>query len=684
MCRGAIMDKSAHRSGLTVFDEHANVDKVVMTGRDLCDDVLATLHKLKAAVAQTSRKVGRRWKQHRPKNGVELLELVPGGAQDDLDDPDLAHAMVASITLRCHVNEVLNVLVHRDSDVMNSTAQSLGWSKTAEGTRLFHQRRSLRRSLNSESGSESHPHPALVSVETMTIRPKSAMKKQSKQRLGFSTCTIRSPDGDRAYHLMKTLPKFIHNQVVKGSENTALQGKLDHIAIGWDIQSLNVGAYGGMNQMTRIIVYAYISTVPPSEYGRLHPASFDSSALAHHRRAHSNPEAEHVVEVLAKSLRAFEAVIQRRRLGFQTFVAKPSNYEAFSRPNCSICRRKFSIFRRDHFCRLCGHVVCGECSDVIDVEVPIGSAQKKRCCGMCLRRVDACQFDDVDLVPALGPVVVEARDLGASTASYNSESTLSASLKPKNQSIKPKSRARCETLSTEANSTALLDLSEVSRPLTQSRTRGMIQSLDDHIESHWEDVKETYLPDSCRVFTSVRDHVLEFDSNKTSHPDIPLAPRMNMEKESRRHRKLRSIGILSPDYDRSALNMLAQVAANHLKCSMGVVSVIDEEHFYAVGSYQIPPSSAKLARDESFCSHIFYTEQPMVIKNPQRDMRFAQMPVVRDGRIKFYAGFPVRARDGSVLASLCVMDDQPRDHITTKEYATMELLSALATSLIEE
>eukprot|EP00644_Phytophthora_capsici_P002691 jgi/Phyca11/533240/estExt2_fgenesh1_pg.C_PHYCAscaffold_110144 len=155
------------------------------------------------------------------------------------------------------------------------------------------------------------------------------------------------------------------------------------------------------------------------------------------------------------------------------------------------------------------------------------------------------------------------------------------------------------------------------------------------------------------------------------------------DKENRRLQYINDSGVLDPTYDRAALNLLAQVAAKQLNCPVGYVSMVGEETFHAVGTFpQRPPEMNVAPRVENMCAHTVYADKPLVVKNPQRDMRFAQMPIIKDAGVKFYAGFPIRAPDGAIVASLCTSDFKPHDHISTKEYATMETLAKLAGELV--
>ncbi len=65
--------------------------------------------------------------------------------------------------------------------------------------------------------------------------------------------------------------------------------------------------------------------------------------------------------------------------------------------------------------------------------------------------------------------------------------------------------------------------------------------------------------------------------------------------------------------------------------------------------------------DESFCAHTIQTNAPLIIADAWKNASFPQHPAVR-----FYAGFPVEAPDGTRIGALCVFDSRPLapdDHI---------------------
>ena len=165
-------------------------------------------------------------------------------------------------------------------------------------------------------------------------------------------------------------------------------------------------------------------------------------------------------------------------------------------------------------------------------------------------------------------------------------------------------------------------------------------------------------------------------------PSHPLPPKPLPAQERRRLHYVIGSGALSPAYDRSALNMLAQVAANHLNCPIGYVTMIDQSTQYVVGLYPRKAIGTSLPREESMCSYTVYHERPLVVKNALNDIRFSHMGFVSQTGLRFYAGFPIRAPDSAVVATICAADYKPHKYISAKQYVAMEALADLAGTLL--
>ncbi|KAE8903364.1 hypothetical protein PF005_g17237 [Phytophthora fragariae] len=696
-----------------------------MSDQEICDDIVATVPKLSTAVARDT--YGRRWKQGHRRHGVDLFELAAASGGDAADeDRDITYAVVAKAELRCHLNEVLNVLVTDESNVYESTMKALAGKKFKRGDVLFSQRRLLSPELRRQSmvasqfdmeeGATQSPEQAVIGVNVATLRPRMPVDLNKKtQKLCFSTFTQQYPGQDRAVHVMKTLPKELHDQLIPRTDRTALRGQVDHLCVGFHIQSTHSDQdfAGSSSHVTRIFAHGYASPTPPTQFGESTKSSDDRmhlttpTELARRRESIMNPEAKHVLNVLTKSLRQFERVVRRRRFGFQTFVYFPTGYDDPSvEKSCSICSKRFRFFRRDFFCHLCGHMVCGECSQLYEGEARVGDLRRNRCCLQCVHRVDSCVFDDEDLLQALGPAVVavddalwcnddkyhlEATNADADTASVTSDSS---SVEEQQYSDDPSQNSHALNLLGQlVNPVAANHEYQFVGPKPHSKNKrhrnaGKAQKVTQDVESYLSQglrvMKDRYSDLGQCVVADLeeRDYVFEFDAKKTKAQDHPMPPMPAPKKEARRLEAIEQMGMLQPEYDHAALDLVAQVAAKRLNCPIGFVSVVDKDSFHAVGTYNLPEEAFTLPRTNNVCIHAVYAEKPLILKNPMRDMRFSQMPCVKDLGVKFYAGFPVHGPNGEVVASLCAADAVPHHNISTKDYATMEALAKLASELV--
>ncbi|GMF21280.1 unnamed protein product [Phytophthora fragariaefolia] len=713
-------------SGLIARSTCGSQHICMFSDKEISDDILATMPKLHAAVRNNA--TGERWKHRSGKGGVRLAELKLNSSPAGPDfDPDILHATAAKTELKCHLNEALSVLLHQDSEGYDSTMKTLCGKQFKKGEVLFEQQiimdaKSQRndRALLATGSDDEALSQGLITVTSAAMMSCSGLKQrlQSRhnraQRLIFSTFTYQFPSKKRAVHLMKTVPKDIHGQVSPIADNSPLRGKIDHIGVGFELHF--TPATGGTNhQRTTVFAHAYASdraplsvAEDPSDCPEVE-TKIDAIDLARRRVTVLNPEAQNTMRILTDSLSHFERVIRRRRFGFQSFIYFPNDYaDALLEKRCLICNKNFHFFRRDFYCQLCGHMVCGDCSELHEVEAQVGRIRKNRCCRLCVVRVDACKFDNEDLLAALGPIIVET----PSDAWSPSEGSILSS--PRGEDVDstddnnfmgqlcsedPGARSQAlqqlrklvtestgtsTSLSTPAQITNSKDRKarqKESKTTAKTQAERVLASIENHINEELSKPRPKSV-EACDVSDRTRDYKYRFDPTKVSHEDIPLAPMPEAEKEMRRIKFAKTSGALQPEYDRSALNLIAEVAAKRLGCSIGVVSMIDDQQFHAIGNYNLPAEAHHLPMNEVLCMHTVYAEKPLVVKNPQRDMRFSKMPCVDGHGVKFYAEFPLRSPNGDVFGNLCALDGVAHNNISTKDYSTMETLVKLASDLL--
>lgn len=147
--------------------------------------------------------------------------------------------------------------------------------------------------------------------------------------------------------------------------------------------------------------------------------------------------------------------------------------------------------------------------------------------------------------------------------------------------------------------------------------------------------------------------------------DAPYTPAPLPGNEAERLQALRDSGVLAPAL-RGRLDAIAKRAADTFDCAMAQVSLVDEQWQLTHGDASAagrPDDGAPeqgTPRALSLCGHVVADGEPLVVPDVARDPRFAANPVLKERGIRFYAGAPLRTREGQVLGTLCLLDTQPR------------------------
>jgi two-component sensor histidine kinase len=145
--------------------------------------------------------------------------------------------------------------------------------------------------------------------------------------------------------------------------------------------------------------------------------------------------------------------------------------------------------------------------------------------------------------------------------------------------------------------------------------------------------------------------------------------------EDRRLRTLREYRILDtaaePGFDR-----ITKLVADLFDAPITLVSLIDDCRQWFKSSFGL--DVPETPRDISFCQFVVSDDKPMVVTDASLDPRFKTNPLVTGAPdIRFYAGVPLRAYNGAVLGSLCVIDRRPRAMLTPQELERLEDFAAI-------
>ena len=153
-----------------------------------------------------------------------------------------------------------------------------------------------------------------------------------------------------------------------------------------------------------------------------------------------------------------------------------------------------------------------------------------------------------------------------------------------------------------------------------------------------------------------------------------MQPAPDLANELDRLKALRSLEILdSPAEER--FDRITRLASAIFDVPISLVSFVDADRQWFKSRYGL--QTTETPRDVSFCSHAIVDEHPLVVRDSLRDDRFAGNPLVTGTpNIRFYAGQPLKAINGSLVGTLCVIDQRPRE-CTERQLASLRDLACI-------
>ena len=152
------------------------------------------------------------------------------------------------------------------------------------------------------------------------------------------------------------------------------------------------------------------------------------------------------------------------------------------------------------------------------------------------------------------------------------------------------------------------------------------------------------------------------------------------KREERRLAALHSYDILDtppePQFDR-----IARIAAELLQMPISLITLIDSSRQWFKAKHGL--DTIESPRSAAFCNHAIEGHDVMVVENALNDQRFADNPFVTAApNIRFYAGAPLRNKQGYNLGTLCVIDQKPRN-LSEQQQHILEDLAAIVVDELE-
>ncbi|MCE0498370.1 MAG: response regulator [Methylacidiphilales bacterium] len=136
-------------------------------------------------------------------------------------------------------------------------------------------------------------------------------------------------------------------------------------------------------------------------------------------------------------------------------------------------------------------------------------------------------------------------------------------------------------------------------------------------------------------------------------PAAPLPPN-----EPRRLAALHALNVLdTPPEER--FDRITRLAAQVLGVPRAYISLVDQNRLFMKSRFGT--DTLEIPRDYAFGAYAILEDKQLVVPDAQNDSRFADnVYVTGKPFIRFYAGNPIAAADGSLIGVLSVIDRQPR------------------------
>lgn len=135
-----------------------------------------------------------------------------------------------------------------------------------------------------------------------------------------------------------------------------------------------------------------------------------------------------------------------------------------------------------------------------------------------------------------------------------------------------------------------------------------------------------------------------------------VAPRAVNEED--RLAALHGLGLLDTAPE-ERFDALTREATATFQVPIALITLVDADRQWFKARCGIDIEQGPL--DDSMCAHAILEPDVLIISDLLTDDRFADSPQANgDGRVRFYAGVPLRTEDGSAVGTFCIADHRPR------------------------
>lgn len=381
---------------------------------------------------------------------------------------------------------------------------------------------------------------------------------------------------------------------------------------------------------------------------------------------------------LAAGASQLPEVVRRRRFGTQP-LADCSAFEA-KNSRCTCCAKSLRLLTRKKRCHICGYMICHQCWSIHSMETPDGRVSSVRACTRCVEfvtngdysRVDQNKRGRLEIVPDSGLAGLPAQEPPGKALTNFLHDALQNSTGSKRKSVMSVIRHLMNQEKEDAETRSECSSVTSSIRLTDDEAKKYTDALDKGM---------------LRVETVPLEECVVANANGRNYP-LNMAPNLEsfskppMPKDEQERINAIEKGGLSKIEDTEELDLICELLAREMKCATGCVTLIKEDEQHVLASNAEPLRQLHMPRELSFCQHTVMNDTPLLVPNPEADIRFQNLPAVSAMDIKFYVGFPLKDQNDQVVGSVCCFDSNTRD-VTQSQYSAMKKLADTASKVVQ-
>jgi len=125
-----------------------------------------------------------------------------------------------------------------------------------------------------------------------------------------------------------------------------------------------------------------------------------------------------------------------------------------------------------------------------------------------------------------------------------------------------------------------------------------------------------------------------------------------------------------------AFDRVTKLVADLFDVPIALVSLVDDKRQWFKSSHGV--EAAEMPREAGLCQFVVTDDRALIVPDALDDERYRDNPLVNgEPFLRFYAGVPLRAYNGAVLGTLCIIDSKGRSTLSFREMERLEDFAAI-------